>query len=257
VKLILNLYSEISDDEVICLDDDDDDDDEDENYLSFDKNISGASMNVSNNQSTNDKILTVSLSSEEFLSPQMDQKNQDIFQSTPPDNLKNINDHKFFSQKKIHMPKNENTFQSNKSSIFSSSNEQLIFSPQIKNENSHKESKITPPTSNLLQDNLLNNQNQESFNENDLKTTSLPISSENTNQDIKNSIVSSSDDDKPTSFDSKIQNVNTIEEIKVICPPSDLSLKDSIDGPIFSSSNSKNETLKKIPGKANLYYYIF
>ncbi|XP_015373748.1 PREDICTED: WASH complex subunit FAM21 [Diuraphis noxia] len=226
------------------------DDDGDEIFLSFDKNISDACMDVSNNQSINDKILTVSLSSEEFLSPQMDQKNQDIFQSTPPDNFKNNKDHESFSQKEIHMPKNENTFQSNKSSMFSSSDdEQFIFSPQIKNENSFKESKIIPPTSNLPQENLLNNKNQESFNENDIKTTSLPISSENTNQDIKNSIISNSDDNIPISFNSDVQNVNTIDEIEVICPPSDLSLKDSIDGPIFSSPNSKNETSKKIPGK--------
>lgn len=238
-------------------DDDDEDDDEDEKYLSFDKNISDASMNVSNDQSINDKILTVSLSSEEFLSPQMDQKNQDIFQSTP-DNLKISKDHESFSQKEIHMPKNENTFQSNKSSIFSNSDDdQFFFSPQIKNENSYKESKIIPPTSNLSDENLLNYKNQESFNENDIKTTSLPISSENTNQDFKNSIDSSSDDDKPISLNSNIQNVNIIGETKVICPPPDLSLKDSIDGPIFSSQNSKNETSKKIPGKANLDYYTF
>jgi len=232
------------------------DDDEDENYLSFDKNISDASINVSNNQSVNEKILTVSLSSEEFLSPQMDQKNQDMIISTP-DNLQNDKDHESVSQKEIHMPKNdikgnENTFQNNKSSIFSSSDdEQLIFSPQIKNENSYTESKMIPPTSNLSQENLLNNKNQESFNESDIKTT-LPISSENTNQDVNISIVSSSDDGKPISFNSNVQSVNTIEKTKMICPPSDLSLKDSIDGPILSLSNSKNETSKKIPGKANL-----
>jgi len=236
------------------------DDDEDENYLSFDKNISDASINVSNNQNIREKILTVSLSSEE-LSPQMDQKNQDTFHNTL-DSLQNSKNHESFSKKEILIPSqpkneiisNENTIQSNKSSILSSSDDeqQLIFSPKIENENSNKETKMISPTSNLLPENVLNNRNQESSNEKDIKITKLPISSENTNQGIKNSTVSSSDDVKPISFNSNIQNVNTIKEIKMICPTSDLSLKDSIDGPYFSSQNSKNETSKKVPGIANL-----
>jgi len=236
------------------------DDDEDENYLSFDKNISDASMDVSNNQNINEKIMTVSLSSDE-LSPRMDQNNQGIFQNTP-DGLQNSKNHELFNEKEIHMPSqpkneiisNEITIQSNKSFIFSSSDDdqQSSFSPKIQNENSNKETKMISPTSNLSPENEINNKNQEPFNEKDIKTTTLPISSENTNQGVKNSIVSSSDDVKPISFNSKIQNVNTIEEIKVIRPTSDLSLKDSTDGPYFSSPNSKNETSKKIPGKANL-----
>lgn len=237
------------------------DDDEDVNYLSFDKNISDASMDVSNNQNINEKILTVSLSSDE-VSPQMDQNNQGIFQNTP-DCLQNSKNHETFNEKEIHMPSqpkneivsNENTIQSNKNSIFSSSDDeqQLFFSPKIQNENSNKETKMISPTSNLSLENVLNNKNQESFNENDIKTTTLPISSENINQGVNNSIVSSSDDVKPIAFNSNIQNVNTIEEIKVVRPTSNLSLKDSIDGPYFSSPNSKNETSKKIPGKANLH----
>lgn len=236
------------------------DDDEDENYLSFDKNISDASINVSNNQNNKEKILTVSLSSEE-LSLQMDQNNQDMFQNTL-DSLQNNKNHESFSEKEIYMPSqpkneiisNENTIQSSKSSIFSSNDDeqQLIFSPKIENENSNKETKMISPTSNLLPENVLNNRKQESSNENDIKTTKLPISSENTNQGINNSTVSSNDDVKPISFNSNIQNVNTIKEIKMICPTSDLSLKDSIDGPYFSSQNSKNETSKKVPGIANL-----
>ncbi|XP_001944203.2 putative uncharacterized protein DDB_G0282133 [Acyrthosiphon pisum] len=234
------------------------DDDEDENYLSFDKNISDASMDVSNNQNINEKILTVSLSSDK--SPQIDQNNQGIFQNIP-DSLQNSKNHESFNNKEIYMPSqpknkiisNENTIQSNKSSIFSSSDDeqQLFFSPKIQNENSNKETKMISPTSNLSPENVINNKIQESFNEKDIKTTTLPISSENTNQGVNNSIVSSSDDVKPISFNSNIKNVNTIEEIKVIRPTSDLSLKDSIDGPYFSSPNSKNETLKKIPGKLN------
>lgn len=231
------------------------DDDEGENYLSFDKNISDASINVSNNQSINKKISTVSLSSEEFLSPQMDQKNQNMLQNTP-DSLQNSSDHDSFNQKEIHIPKNviktnETTIQNNKSSIFSSSDDEqhLNFSPQLQNESSNEESKIISSTSNLSPENVLNNKNQESLDENDIKTTALPISSENTNQAIKNSKVSNIDDRKPISLNSNIQNVNTIEEINVIRPTSDLSLKDSTDGPFFSSPNSKSELSKRIPGK--------
>lgn len=233
------------------------DDDEDENYLSFDKNISDASMGVSNNQNINEKILTVNLSSEK-LSLQMDQNNQDMFQNTS-DSLQNSKNHESFNEKeplrsKNEIISNENTIQSNKSSIFSSSDDeqQLFFSPKIQNE---KETKIIPPTSNLSPENVLNNKNQE-FNKEDTKTTTLHISSENTNQGIKSSIVSSSDEVKPISFNSNIQNVNTIEGVKVIRPTSDLSLKDSVDGPYFSSPNSKDETSKKIPGKANFNSYI-
>lgn len=233
------------------------DDEEDENYLSFDKNISDASMGVSNNQNINEKISTVNLSSEK-LSPQMDQNNQDMFQNTS-DTLKNSKSHESFNEKQPSQSKNEiisneNTIQSNKNSIFSSSDDeqQLFFSPKIQNE---KETKIISQTSNLSPKNVLNNKSQE-FNEEDTKTTTLHISSENTNQGIKSSIVSSSDEVKPTSFNSNFQNVNTIEEIKAIRPTSDLSLKDSIDGPYFSSPNSKDETSKKIPGKANFNSYI-
>jgi len=231
------------------------DDDEDDNYFSFDKNISDTSMNVSNNQIINEKI-SISLSSEEFLSPQMDQKNQDMFQNTPVDSLQNSKNDQSSSQKETHIPNNEiisneNTIPGNKSSIFSSNGDkqQLIFSPQIQNENSNKETKMISPTLNRLPANLLNTKNQESFKKeyiNTLNTTTLPISTENTIQNIKSSIFSSSNDGQQFSFNSNIQNENTIEEIKVV-------LKDSIDGPSFSSPNSTNETTKKLPGKANIY----
>ncbi|XP_060853980.1 WASH complex subunit 2 [Rhopalosiphum padi] len=233
------------------------DDDEDENYLSFDKNISD--IIASNNQNINEKISTISLSSEEFFSPQRDQNNQDMFQNTP-DSLKESKNYDLFSQKEILMPKNEimsneNTIQNNKNSIISSSEDEtkLMFSSQIKNENSNIETKLISPTSNLSPENLLNNKNQVSLKEKDINTSNMiteSISSENTKQGIENSKLSNSDGQQ-FSFNSSTQNVNTIQEIDVICPTSELSFKDSIDGPFFSSPNSKNETIKKLPGKLN------
>ncbi|XP_025195311.1 uncharacterized protein MAL13P1.304 [Melanaphis sacchari] len=232
-------------------------DDEDENYLSFDKNISDAFISLSNNQNINENISTISLSSEEFLSPKMDQNNQDMFQNTAPDSLQDSKNRDLFSQKEIHMPKNEimsneNTIHSNKISTLSSNDEQkLILSSQIQNENSNKETKMISPTSNFSTGNLLNNKNQEPLKKKDLNASNImtvSISSENTIQSIENPIFISSDEQQ---FNSNTQNVNTNQEIDVICPTSDLSLKDSIDGSSLSLPNSRNETLKKLPGKLN------
>ncbi|XP_050056371.1 WASH complex subunit 2 isoform X1 [Aphis gossypii] len=230
-------------------------DDEDENYLSFEKNISDALINVSNNQNINEKISTISLSSEEFLSPQMDQNNQGMFQNTPPDSLENSENHDLFSQEETHMPNNENIIQNNISSILSSSDDEqkLISSPQIQNDSSNKETIIITPTLNLSPEKLLISNNQELLKEKDINASNIikiPSSSENTIQDIKNSILSSSGEQQ-FSFNSKPENVNKIQEIDTIRPTPDFSSKDSIDGPFFSSPNSRNETIKKLPGKLN------
>jgi len=241
-------------------------DDEDENYLSFEKNISDALINVSNNQNINEKISTISLSSEEFLSPQMDQNNQGMFQNTPPDSLENSENHDLFSQKETHMPKNEiisneNRIQNNISSILSSSDDEQksIFSPQIQNDSSNKETIIITPTLNLSPEKLLVSKNQELLKEKDINASNIikiPSSSKNTIQDIKNSILSSSGEQQ-FSFNSKSENVNKIQEIDTIRTTLDFSSKDSIDGPFFSSPNSRNETIKKLPGNANFKSYIF
>lgn len=236
-------------------------DDEDENYLSFEKNISDALINVSNNKNINEEISTISLSSEEFLSPQMDQNNQGIFQNIPPDSLENSENHDLFSQKETHMPKNEiisneNIIQNNISSILSSSDDEqkLISSPQIQNDSSHKETIIISPTPNLSPEKLFDSKNEELLKEqqdiNASNIIKIPSSSENTIQDIKNSIFSSSGEQQ-FSFNSKSEKVNKIQEIDTIRPTPDFSSKDSIDGSFFSLPNSRNETIKKLPGNAN------
>lgn len=233
--------------------------DEDDSYLSFDKNISDSSTNVSITQNINDKLQSTSLLSEEFLTPQMDQTNRDMFQNTLPNSLQNSENHESFNRKEIDIPKNEiipneNTIQSNKSFILSSSDDeqQLISSPKIQNKDSNKETKIIFPTSNLSPGNVFNSKNQKSYKEEEINSlnTTLPISAENTIHGNTNSLFLSNDDEQQSSLKSTIKNENTIKEIKMIQSTSEVSLNDSTDGSSFSLPNSKTQTTKKLPGKA-------
>lgn len=238
--------------------------DDDENYFSF-NNISDSSMNLSNSENLNENLKSMSSSSEEFLSPQIDTKNE-FFQNSSPNSSLDSKIEELFIKRDIDKSKNETLKMSEdkkiQNKIFSDHDEQqqLSLNSNIQIENSKIECKVVSS----LVTNLNDCKNEESFDEKKQIDTSknekLPSSITKTKiQTIKSSSFSSSDDQYQLSFNSNNPNESSQKEVEVISSISEFntyakeSIEDSTDGSSFSSLNLKNETPKKLPGIVNFF----
>lgn len=211
---------------VFSLESDDDDDNDD--YLSHNASISDESKILSNIQNKNHDMNSMSMSSEEYLTPMVEPQYKDIFNDFSAENILNSKNHKSFNEKKMDTPQNEtlpsyigNTTEEN-TSIFSSSDDeqQLSFNSTIHNVNPSSEIKVIQSNLNSLSENLPIINNEKPSNEKEISTSKSEISStsENIIQDKKSSILSSSDDIQQLSFNSNILNKLSDTEIKLISP---------------------------------------
>lgn len=230
-------------------------DDEEGNYLSFKTEISDNSINLLNSQNKNDSVKGISSSSEEFLSPQIDLENNDIFYNSSPENLFDIKNQESFHEKQpINIQKNEiisistKTINQNiKPSIFSNIDDEddLSLNSKILNESLKTKTKVIHSTSNLSPDYLIERKKQEL----PIKNIHKGVSKINENETFP---ISKSDDGQ-LSFNSNISNESFKKDVS---PRSDSNtskkfLDDLIDGSAFSLPNSENEKQKKLPGSVN------
>ncbi|VVC34084.1 FAM21/CAPZIP domain [Cinara cedri] len=236
------------------------DDDEDDNYLSFNSS-SDLSFNISNIHNLEENSKAMSLSSEEFLSPQTDLKNKNIFRNSSSESLLNRQNQKLIDEEEIAIPANEiphtpneDSIQKNILSILSSSDDedQISFNSYAHSKNIEKETKEIRHTSNSSFENVLDNQNNSNIlNEKKTSTTNndkLFSSTENLNQTNQLLMLSNSDDE-----DLEINYKDTQKKTKFIESKTDSkeSLNDYTDGSSFSTPNSRDEPTKILPGKLN------
>lgn len=223
---------------------------EDGKYLSFKNETSDSSINLFGSQNINETetVKGTSSSSEEFLSPQVDLKNIDIFHNSSEENLFDSKNQESFDEKQpMDISKNEKTLpisdkmtvQNIKSCIFSNSDdeEHLSFNSKFLNESSKNETEVIHSTLNSLSEHTVNVVNQGLLNEK--IDTDVPKFNEIS-------------DGQKLRFDTDILN----ESSKIEISPSDSnmskeSFKDSVDGSFFSSPNLENEKPKKLPGIVN------
>lgn len=238
---------------VFSLESDEDNDD----HLSYNANIPDGSKILISNQNTNDKMKSISLSSDEYFTPTSKPQYEDIFGDFPSENILNSTNQKSFNEKEMDVPQNE-TFSSSignankeNTSIFSSSDDeqQLSFSSTIHNVNQSSEIKDIHSNLDSLSENLPIVNNEEVLNVKEInssKNETSPTFTENIIQDKKSSILSSSDDRK-LSLNSNTKNDDVSNtEIKLISPTLDSS---PANLPVIKKLESLNE--KKISTALN------
>lgn len=237
-----------------------DGEDEDDNYLSFNSN-SDRSMNISSTQNLEENSKTMSLSSEEFLSPRTDLKNDNIFYNSSSENFLDKQNQKLINEEEINTPINETltvfksaSVENNKLPILSNSdNEQLVsFNSNIYNENTESAFKemysASNSSSNSSFKNVLDNKNQEISNEKNIDTTNndtLFTSIQKLSTYNHSFVFSSSDDEEQVLSESQIHSKIIKNETNEIGSTSNSSFKNVFDNKNLDIFNEKNTNVIK------------